>query len=231
MRATMIVIPARLKSGRIPKKLLYRIDGETLLKRVWKACTDASYRLGCNVIVAVDDEELVKECVKIGVRWIMTGDCANGTERVARIAESIGYTNGDWVINVQADHADITPEAIVEFSSKLIYTNESYSTLYCAWEDLEYDNDGIVKVIVNKKNEALYFTRCNIPGAKKHSGIYGYTGAFLRRYLDWGIGKMEQFESLEQMRVLENGCSVKCFPLINSTGNSVNVPEDLRDVN
>ena len=230
MRDTTIILPARLNSGRVPRKLLQIINGETLLSRVWRACDKAGKQINAKVIVGVDSDELALECEDIGARWVMTPDCSNGSERVAKVAESLGYTNGDWIINIQADHADITPEAIVEFYHTLEYSHESYHTLYCGWEPLEDDRDGIVKVLVNNHNQALYFTRNPLKCAKKHSGIYGYTGAFLMRYLSWGVSEMEQAESLEQMRVLENGCNVSCVRLYESTGLSINTPEDLKKI-
>lgn len=230
MRGTTIVIPARLNSGRVPRKVLQVIHGKTLLERVWTACADAGDVIKADVVIGADSPEVADTALSFGAKVVMTVDAANGSERVAQVARALGHINGDWLLNVQADHVGITKDAIVEFHGSLKYSHESYHCLYCAWEPITYIEKmdrNTVKVLVNKDGYALHFTRQPLPLAKKHAGIYGYTGAFLNRYLSWGVGEWEQSESLEQMRVLENGCSVRCTPLSVSTGLAINTPADL----
>lgn len=227
MRKTLIVIPARLHSSRIPRKVLADINGKPMIQVVYEHVVEAN--LEAEIIVAVDHPE-VKEVVDGFGQSMMTDNCVNGTERCARVCNEFGYTNGTWVINVQGDNAGLNPKALVKLHDNLIYSHDSIRSIYCMHEDItpeEMHDDGIIKVVTNLNDEAVWFTRQPVPLADKHSGIYGYTAAFLHQYVKWGEGRFEQAERLEQMRVIENGGTISCKKLDFSSGLSINTPKDL----
>ena len=213
-REAVIIIPARLNSGRLKEKALIDINGKPLIRHVYERC----YQTGLKTYVATDSLEIAE----LFDNAIFTNEARNGSERVALAAEYLNLTNGDWIINVQGDKL-VDPKSVEFLYNKLEFTNETYHTLYCMHE--EYP--GGVRVLVNNNEDALYFTRRRTPHSYHHCGIYAYTGAFLHRYLNWP-STWEHEEGLEQMRVLENGCRVKCFRYPNFSGVSVNDEESLR---
>jgi len=224
------VIPARLGSTRLPRKMLREIAGEALIVRVYRGVRSCS--LLEDVIVATDSDEILSACQAQEFHARMTSaSCRNGTERVQEISNSIA---ADVYINVQGDEL-LAGGQHIEALLKVMQDPEiqvgSLKTLAAA-EDV--NNPNAVKVVTDKHGRALYFSRAPIPcdrdGVKpvyyKHLGFYAYRKAALDCYARWPESRLEQSERLEQLRFLENGISIQVAEAAYETIR-VDSPEDL----
>lgn len=234
MKKIVAVIPARYQSSRFPGKPLSLIAGKTMIQRVYDQVRNA---VGLDqVIVATDDERIYKEVQRFQGISVMTRECSCGTERVY---EAIRDYSCDIVINVQGDEPLINPEVIGELISGFMDDNIVMVTL-CKEivNDDELSNPNIVKVVRDKNNDALYFSRYPIPFNRdgqsdvkyfKHIGVYGYTKDFLKEYVLMEKSSLEIAENLEQLRVLQNGYSIK---VIETSYDSIGVdmPEDIMKI-
>lgn len=228
------VIPARLGSTRLPQKVLRSLLGKPMIQWVWERARRAE-RLS-DLIVACDDPR-VCECVRsFGGRAVMTKkDHPNGSSRVAEIA---AQENADVFINIQGDEPLIHPSAIDElvtcFEKDPQVKVATLAVRKMNGED--YGNPNVVKVVTNSRGNALYFSRSPIPYFRekpisgisflKHLGIYGYQKTFLLEFVAWGQGILEEKERLEQLRILEQGVSIKVVETLYDSW-SVDTPEDL----
>ncbi len=216
-----IVIPARFSSSRLPGKPLLLIHGRPMILRV----VDQAKKVEGfdDLCVATDDERIAEICRSDGVDVVLTSpDHPSGTDRLSEVARIKGWDSNDIIVNVQGDEP-LLPAQLVKQVAKLLVDkpNCSMSTLCEPIHSLdEFQRDSIVKVVMSKQNEALYFSRATIPydrdGAKheeptlhtqafRHLGLYAYRVSLLQEYVTWDMGKLEKLESLEQLRVLENG--------------------------
>lgn len=216
-----IVIPARFSSSRLPGKPLLEIHGRPMILRV----VDQARKVQGfdDLCVATDDQRIADICRAEGVDVVMTSpDHLSGTDRLSEVAKIKGWNTADIIVNVQGDEP-LLPAALVQQVAQLLVDkpNCSMSTLCESIHQLdEFQRDSIVKVVMSKLNEALYFSRASIPydrdGAKldqpklhsqafRHLGLYAYRVKLLQEYVTWEQGTLEQLESLEQLRVLENG--------------------------
>ena len=216
-----IVIPARFSSSRLPGKPLLLIHGRPMILRV----VDQAKKVEGfdDLCVATDDERIAEICRSDGVDVVLTSpDHPSGTDRLSEVARIKGWDSNDIIVNVQGDEP-LLPAQLVKQVAKLLVDipNCSMSSLCEPIHSLdEFQRDSIVKVVMSKQNEALYFSRATIPydrdGAKheeptlhtqafRHLGLYAYRVSLLQEYVTWDMGKLEKLESLEQLRVLENG--------------------------
>ncbi|ENV02940.1 MULTISPECIES: 3-deoxy-manno-octulosonate cytidylyltransferase [Acinetobacter] len=216
-----IVIPARFSSSRLPGKPLLLIHDRPMILRV----VDQAKKVEGfdDLCVATDDERIAEICRADGVDVVLTSpDHPSGTDRLSEVARIKGWDSNDIIVNVQGDEP-LLPAQLVKQVAKLLVDkpNCSMSTLCEPIHSLdEFQRDSIVKVVMSKQNEALYFSRATIPydrdGAKheeptlhtqafRHLGLYAYRVSLLQEYVTWDMGKLEKLESLEQLRVLENG--------------------------
>ncbi|MFG0588003.1 3-deoxy-manno-octulosonate cytidylyltransferase [Acinetobacter sp. YQ_14] len=216
-----IVIPARFASSRLPAKPLLLIHGRPMILRV----VDQAKKVAGfdDLCVATDDERIAEVCRAEGVDVVLTSaDHPSGTDRLSEVARLKGWAQDDIIVNVQGDEP-LLPAQLVQQVSQLLVDNPqcSMSTLCESIHNLdEFHRDSIVKVVMSNRNEALYFSRATIPydrdGAKeteaklhdqafRHLGLYAYRVKLLQEYVTWDQGKLEKLESLEQLRVLENG--------------------------
>lgn len=214
MKKIVAVIPARYQSSRFPGKPLAMIAGKSMIQRVYEQVKQA---VGINeVIVATDDKRIYNTVQRFNGKVVMTGECNCGTERVH---EAIKDNICDIVINVQGDEPLISPKMIEELVS-VFSDNDVVMATLCKEivDENEVNNPNIVKVVRDKNDDALYFSRYPIPFNRdgrsdikhyKHIGIYGYTKDFLREYVQTEISLLETAECLEQLRVLENGYKIK----------------------
>lgn len=167
------------------------------------------------VLVATDDIRIYNAVIDFGGKAVMTGECSCGTERVY---EAVKEVLCDIVINVQGDEPLIQKEMlqdlIATFKDEQVYMATLKKEIK-RQEDI--DNPNIVKVIVDKDDNAIYFSRCPIPYNRdgiearyyKHIGLYGYTKVFLEKYVKMQKSALEKCENLEQLRVLENGFDIR----------------------
>ncbi|MEG0196335.1 MAG: 3-deoxy-manno-octulosonate cytidylyltransferase [Acinetobacter sp.] len=216
-----IVIPARFASSRLPGKPLLEIHGRPMILRV----VDQAKKVAGfdDLCVATDDERIAEVCRAEGVDVVLThADHPSGTDRLSEVARIKGWASEDIVVNVQGDEP-LLPAQLVQQVAQLLESQpeSSMSTLCEPIHSLEeFKRDSIVKVVMSKYNQALYFSRATIPydrdGAQqevqslhpqayRHLGLYAYRVNLLQEYVSWDMGVLEQLESLEQLRVLENG--------------------------
>ena len=234
---SICVIPARYSSTRLPGKPLKDICGKPMICRVWERASRA--KSVAEVIVATDDERILQAVEKNSGRAIMTrADHKTGTDRLAEVAEK--FPDVEVIVNVQGDEPLIEPALIDELVAEFV-ADKNLQMATVATEltaDDEMNNPNNVKVVLDKNNDALYFSRSLIPYPRnagkskvfKHIGIYAYRRNFLLAYAKMEPTPLEQSESLEQLRALENGFKIR---VIKSSCRFVGVDteEDLKLVN
>jgi 3-deoxy-manno-octulosonate cytidylyltransferase (CMP-KDO synthetase) len=227
------VIPARLASTRLPRKMLAQIADQPLIGRVYESVR-SSPRLD-DVIVATDSEEIMQLCRRHGWNARLTSAAhRSGTERVREISDSV---TADVYVNVQGDEPMTRVEHIAALLDLMQDPNIHVGTLKTAASAEDIDNRNAVKVVTDAEGRALYFSRATIPfdrdGSRpkyfKHLGFYGYRKAALDRFCALPESSLERSERLEQLRFLENGISIHVAETpYDSVG--VDTEEDLRRV-
>ena len=234
---SICVIPARYSSTRLPGKPLKDICGKPMICRVYERAKLS--KSVAEVIVATDDRRIFDAVEKNSGRAIMTrADHKTGTDRLAEVAEK--FSDVEVIVNVQGDEPLIEPSLIDELIAEFVKDkNLQMATVATELTDAdEMQNPNNVKVVINKNNDALYFSRSLIPYLRnagkskvfKHIGIYAYRRNFLLAYAKMPSTPLEQSESLEQLRALENGFKIR---VIKSSCRFVGVDtaEDLELVN
>lgn len=238
---SVIVIPARLASTRLPRKLLLRETGKTVLQHTWEQARQAKRAAG--VIIACDHPEIADEVRKFGGEAIMTSEsCASGTDRVAEVARKM--PDVDVFLNVQGDEPEISPHAVDRLAGLLagdpLAVMATLATPIRSREKL--DDPACVKVVFDHAGRALYFSRSPIPHARtwddrlladtpahfyQHLGLYAYRREFLLVLADIPRADCEILESLEQLRVLHAGYSLR-VGVVDEPTIGIDTPEDYR---
>ncbi|MDE3186717.1 MAG: 3-deoxy-manno-octulosonate cytidylyltransferase [Acidobacteriota bacterium] len=207
------VIPARLSSTRLARKVLREIAGRPMVEWVWRAAVESG-RMD-PVVVATDADEVAAACRERGIPVVMTSaECPSGSDRVREVARQI---DADIYVNIQGDEPTLTPDFFVPLLALFERPEVDVTTLAvpCAAEEIA--NPNAVKVVTALDGRALYFSRATIPfdrdgkgyvGYRKHLGIYAYRKAALERFAELKPSPLEQAERLEQLRLLENGMAV-----------------------
>lgn len=204
------VIPARLSSTRLPRKVLREIAGRPMVEWVWRAAAGSG--LMDPVVVATDTEEVAAVCRERGVPVAMTSpECASGSDRVREVARSV---EADIYVNIQGDEPTLTAEFFGPLLALFDRPEVEVATLAVRCPEEEFANPNAVKVVTALDGRALYFSRATIPydrdrtgfaGYRKHLGIYAYRRAALERFAALEPTPLEKLERLEQLRLLENG--------------------------
>jgi 3-deoxy-manno-octulosonate cytidylyltransferase (CMP-KDO synthetase) len=206
------VIPARIASMRLPRKMLLNVGGQPLVGRVYSAVRKSP--LLADVVIATDSEEILEACRKHGWKAQMTASThKSGTERVQEISKSIA---ADVYVNIQGDEPLVRAEQIATLLAVMKDPATQVGTLKTPAAAADIDNPSAVKVVTDSSGKALYFSRATIPfdrdGAQpryfKHLGIYGYRKAALDRFVQWPESSLERSERLEQLRFMENGVAI-----------------------
>jgi 3-deoxy-manno-octulosonate cytidylyltransferase (CMP-KDO synthetase) len=230
---TIAVIPARLASTRLPRKMLRQIAGQTLLGRVYEGVRSSP--LLSDVIVATDADEIMQVCRQHGWNARMTSPAhRSGTERVREISDSVA---ADVYLNIQGDEPLTRAEHIAALLLLMKDTNIQLGTLKTPAKSEDINNPNAVKVVTDAAGRALYFSRATIPydrdggnpGYFKHLGFYAYRKAALDRFCALPESSLEHSERLEQLRFLENGLSIHVAETPYDTV-GVDTEEDLRRV-
>lgn len=216
------VIPARYGSSRFPGKPLIEIKGKTMIQRVFEQSSKST--LLDDVVVATDDERIYENVLSFGGKAVMTSmDHQSGTDRCL---EALDKVEGEYdvVINIQGDEPFIDPSQINEVAQCFEDSESDIATLVKRVHHAdELFNPSMVKVVLNHKDQALYFSRSVIPYLHEvpkdqwieqyefleHVGIYAYTAKALREITKLPISSLEVHEKLEQLRWLENGFTIK----------------------
>lgn len=218
-----IIIPARLASTRLPRKLLLRDTGKTVLQHTYEAAREARHPLG--VCVAADHEEIVAEVRAFGGQAYLTSpDHPCGTDRIAECARLL--PRAEILVNVQGDEPELAGEAIDQVIELLESDPDAVmATLATPIRSREKLLDpSCVKVVCDARGRAIYFSRSPIPHAREwddsllsatpapflqHIGLYAYRRDFLMEFTQWPQGRLEQIEKLEQLRVIEAGRAIQ----------------------
>jgi len=225
------IIPARYAATRFPGKPLVKIAGKSMIQRVYEQAQKAKHLE--QVIIATDDERIFSASRVFGAAVRMTSpDHRSGTERVAEVAEGL---ESPIIINIQGDEPLLQGQMIDDLVQALQDPSTFMATLASKVTDLDLIHDkDIVKVVVDKNGDALYFSRSPLPFRpsdhfQQHIGIYGYQKEFLLKFHALPVSRLEAIEGLEQLRVLENGYKIKIvstpFPAL-----SVDNPQDIMAV-
>lgn len=235
------VIPARLGSSRFPDKVIFPINGQPMLYHVHWALTKA--KEVDRVLIATDDKKIKEVVEKFGGEVIMTSKRhRTGSDRAAEVLAKVG---GDIIINVQGDNLSLKPALVDRLVISLKADRKvNYATLaYRITDDKELFDPNKVKVITDPDSNALWFSRYPIPYLQHaleenrhkqfpylgHIGVYAYRAKGLKQYADWKQSRYELAESLEQLRILENGGKMKVL-LTTARPISIDRPEDLKKI-
>ncbi|TKI07496.1 3-deoxy-manno-octulosonate cytidylyltransferase [Martelella alba] len=213
------IIPARFASSRLPGKPLADINGDPMVVHVMRRALESG---ADRVIVATDHAGVVDAVRNAGGEVCLTrADHHSGTERLAEVIERYGFTDDQIVVNVQGDEPMIPPVIIRQVAENLDGCQAGMATLAVPIGTAEEAfNPNAVKVVMDARGYALYFSRAPIPWDRerfnqsrerigdtflRHIGIYAYRAGFIRRYVGWQPSQLEQIEMLEQLRVLWYG--------------------------
>ena len=234
----LVVIPARLGSTRLPRKPLADIGGKPMVIRVAER---AKQSLANSVVVATDSPEIQAVCDEHRIDCLLTSaDHPTGTDRLAEVAQLLKLPNDALIVNVQGDEPLIPPELINQVANTLAEHQQcAISTVAVPIADIaEIANPNVVKVVLNRSGEALYFSRAPIPFVRdvkrgdttvhlRHLGIYAYRADFLQAYSRLEPAPPEQAEALEQLRALWNGYRIAVHIAPEAPPAGVDTPEDL----
>ena len=232
----LCVIPARYASTRLPGKPLADIVGKPMIQHVYERSAQAT--IPQQVVVATDDEKVFQAVQQFGGKVVMTSsEHQTGTDRLAEVASK--YAEVDVIINVQGDEPLIDPKVIDELAQEFLNdTALQMASVMSIMDTEDYQNPNAVKVVTDLNHNALYFSRSLLPYLRvegkanvyKHIGIYAYKKDFLLKFAKLEPTPLEQSESLEQLRALENGYKIK---MIKTKSKFIGVDsiEDLQTVN
>lgn len=207
------VIPARLNSTRLARKVLREIAGRPMVEWVWRAAQSSG--LMDPVVVATDADEVAEACRARRIPVVMTSpDCQSGSDRVREAARQI---EAGIYVNIQGDEPTLTADFFSPLLAPFDRPEVEAATLAVQCAPEEFANPNAVKVVTARDGRALYFSRATIPfdrdrsgftGYRKHLGIYAYRKAVLERFAALPPAPLEKLERLEQLRLLENGIAI-----------------------
>lgn len=231
---TIIVIPARLRSTRLPDKVMLDLGGKPVIQRVYEACLQA--KLHQEVWIAADSDVVFNLCKQFTPNVLMTKEShPSGTDRIAEVVEKIPC---DIVINVQGDEPFFDAAIIDRLIDAMQNSDAAMASVCAPVENMdELHNPNLVKVVTDANGYALYFSRFRIPysrdkileeptGYKKHMGVYAYRADFLAKFIRLPVSFLEGSEKLEQLRALENGFKIKMIEVAGFE-KGIDTPEDL----
>ena len=228
------VIPARLASTRLPRKVLREIAGRPMIEWVWRAAAESG---GMDaVVVATDSDEVAEACRAQGIEVVMTSpECASGSDRVYEVSRTL---EAEIYVNIQGDEPLLTPGHFAPLLGLFARAEVQVTTVAVPCPSGDVANPNAVKVVTAADGRALYFSRSTIPfdrdavgfgGYRKHLGLYAYRKAALERFAALAPSTLEQTERLEQLRMLENGMAIYVGQVEGDTI-GVDTEEDLRKV-
>jgi 3-deoxy-manno-octulosonate cytidylyltransferase (CMP-KDO synthetase) len=230
----IIVIPARLKSTRLPHKVLLDLGGKPVIQRVYDACLKAT--LHHEIWIAADSNEVFDVCKQFTPNVLITKEThPSGTDRIAEVIEKITC---DIVVNVQGDEPFFDAGIIDRLITTLQQSDAVMASVCAPVQSLEeLNNPNLVKVVTDVYGNAIYFSRFAIPFSrdkevkdvsvyKKHMGVYAYKASFLKEFITMPVSFLESTEKLEQLRAIENGYKIKMIEVRNIE-KGIDTPADL----
>ena len=236
--AFKVVIPARYASTRLPGKPLLDIAGKPMIIRV----AEQAIKSGASeVVIATDFEKIMQAAATHHIKAVMTRiDHVSGTDRIAEVAQTLNWADDDIVVNVQGDEPLIDPILINQVAEHLALNLNAVMATAChaIHDEASMMNPNIVKIVMDANSYALYFSRAPIPyprdeahkqtiEAHRHIGIYAYRVGFLKKYATLAPSNLEKIESLEQLRVLQNGYKIGVAVTKYAPVTGVDTQEDL----
>lgn len=237
MKDTLIIIPARYSSTRLPAKVLAEIEGKPIIEWVYTACKNA--KVG-DVLIATENKKIVEAAKKFGAKAVLTSNkCQSGTDRVYEAYKSTKKSY-KYVINVQGDEPFVQASTIKNVVKLLKKDKQADISTACypSLDEKTVLEPSHVKAVLTEKMQALYFSRSIIPFKREitqetakvpfyiHCGIYGYKENALKKFVKLPKSTLENLEKLEQLRALENGLIIKSI-LIEKAGPAIDTPADL----
>lgn len=244
--AYKIVVPARFDSTRLPGKALRDIQGKPLIERVWNCAVNAA---ADEVVVATDDERIKRAVESFGGVVVMTGrDQPSGSDRIAECVDKLKWPDEEIIVNLQGDEPLMPPGCLDQVARLLSEDSETVAaSLYQEIEGIEeFQDPNIVKVVTDRNDRAIYFSRSPIPYSrefgssgpaqpaaarwKRHIGLYAYRAGTLRALTRRPQGPLEKSEQLEQLRILEAGEKIAMAHAIANIPAGVDSEADLERV-
>ena len=227
---TLIVIPARYNSSRFPGKPLMKINGVPMIQRTYSQALKNKHTT--DIVVATDSEKIKSFCINNKIPVVVTSDCETGTDRVAAVSKLM--PEFDCYVNLQGDEPVIDPKYIDKCIELYIKYYPKYS-LITGYGELGNDEALLpqtVKVVVNSKKEAMYFSRSPIPNNSNqylnHIGVYCFSKDLLSRFTNTSRKSNELEEQVEMIRMLEMGVKIKMFKMQKTY--AVDIPSDIANV-
>ncbi|MCL4129285.1 UNVERIFIED_CONTAM: hypothetical protein GTU68_000843 [Idotea baltica] len=222
---TIGIIPARLASSRLPRKLLLDSTGKPLIQYVWEIanrCPELD-----EVIVATDSDEIATAVAAFGGRAELTGEHPSGTDRVAEVVRRC-CDDATTIVNLQGDEPELECETISALVQALQNTEAEMATVAAPMDDADAVHSAdCVKVVVNDLGQAMYFSRSAIPFCrdasapwKLHVGLYAYRRDFLLKLTTMPTSSLEDLEKLEQLRALQSGATIQ---VVNVAGAAIGI--------
>ena len=230
---TRIIIPARLKSSRFPNKLIKIFNGKSIIEHV----SLRAKKLNCDSLIIATDSLKIKKIVEnIGIEvWFCDKKYSCGTERISALSKDLKFDKNDIIINIQGDEYNFSLNAVKKVIDDLKSSKKEFvsTVIYSTKDKKLINNKDSVKVVLDKQNNALYFSRSIIPhgsidSVSIHIGIYGYKADLLNMYPSFIKSNFEITESLEQLRFLYNKVPVHCIKINNHNSISINSINDLK---
>jgi 3-deoxy-manno-octulosonate cytidylyltransferase (CMP-KDO synthetase) len=237
---TVCIIPARLQSTRLPRKLLLNATGKPLLQYAWEtACRCPEFH---DVVIATDSEEIADVVLKFGGRAELTGAHNSGTDRIAEVARRC-FHDADAVVNLQGDEPELDPTVVTQLVRKLQEPGCRMATVAAPMRSADAVRDpNCVKVVLDNAGRALYFSRSPIPFSRDvpieqfftgaatppwllHIGLYAYRRDFLLELTSLPPAPLEQLEKLEQLRALQAGAGIG-VAIVEHSAAGIDTPHD-----
>lgn len=242
--ARRIIIPARLASTRLPNKPLLDIFGKPMIQRVYEQAVQCGFD---SVLIATDSDEIAQLARNFGAEVCMTlATHISGTDRLAEAVAKLGYDAEDIIVNIQGDEPLIPVENVEQVANLLEQKNQAVMATLCEHinDHAQIFDSNCVKVVMDKAQYALYFSRAPIPWERgqfeqlknvstlcyRHIGLYAYRASFLSQYQLLSVSPIELWESLEQLRVLWHGHKIAVAEALKSTPPGVDTAKDLEVV-
>ena len=229
------IIPSRYASTRLPGKPLADLAGMPLIRHVVDRANESD---ASRVIVATDDQRIAEALATADCEICMTRvDHQSGSDRLVEVVETLAIDDHEIVVNVQGDEPLIPPRLIDQVAQALLQAPQAAMSTAAQkiTSQSDFHDPNVVKVVIDQAGQALYFSRAAIPFARDsavveawhHIGIYAYRAEFLKRYSKLKPSALEQSESLEQLRVIDNGETIIVQTIDYDAGIGVDTPDDL----
>lgn len=239
MKNTVLVIPSRFASTRLPGKPLRMIAGKPMIQHVYERAKESNFE---TIIMATDDARIESCCLEFGATVCMTStEHETGSDRLAEVVKIYDWSDDTIVVNLQGDEPLTPVENLYQVATNLANNSDAaIATLATPLlNNKEYDDLNVVKVVTDKQGMAMYFSRASIPFqrdignknctsfALRHIGIYAYRASYLKAFAKMDICPLEDLEKLEQLRAMWYGSRIHVDIAKEVPGHGVDTEEDL----